>query len=830
MADNSNEFQDFLDHLTENAKLSLRKADELANDLGSAYIGTEHILLGVLAQESSFAAKLLSKRGVSLEQATRALKLTPKTVGNYRMPAGPKNLSEAAKLTLRLSWDVAREYNQRYCGTEHILYSVLSNKNARATILLTDLKVEVDSLVDQLSEYLSQQQTDYEKSLREGVEPDKQRTRKKQTALDYFGVDLTKRARQGKLDPLIGRDDQLARMITILNRRAKNNPVLIGEPGVGKTAIVEGLAQRIATGQVPDDLTDSSIIMIDLAGMIAGTKYRGEFEERLKRVVSELKDNDHIIAFIDELHLLVGAGAAEGAIDAGNILKPALARGDIQVVGATTLDEYAKHIEKDAALERRFQPIVVPQTSVSETIAILRGLKEHYEKHHGVEIADDLVEEVVTLADRYVSDRFLPDKAIDVLDEAAAHVKVTRGIISNEQRDLSRKLKMTKDRMENYAQGGDYEQAARLKAHLTDLEDRYSQVKLRDRKDTAMVLTSEDVRHAVATMTGIPVTKVADKEAKHLLKLEELLSKHVIGQDEAVSKVAQAIRRSRSGISDGKRPIGSFVFLGPTGVGKTEMARVLAEEYFGSSDALIKIDMSEFRERHTVARLVGSPAGYIGYDDGGQLTDSVRRRPYSVVLFDEIEKAHSDLFNLLLQIFEDGYLSDAKGRKVDFRNTIIVLTSNIGAEKLQKEAAIGFRAAQSEKKSLEKLHESNASGVKEELKKMMRPELINRIDSIVVFKALSKQNVTDILDLEIEKLRERLVQQGVSIRITKPAKELLIKEGYDVHNGVRPLKRAVQTLLEDKLAEKLLKGKLKTGQTISVGAKASKLTFKGLSG
>jgi len=829
MGDEVADFQNFLDHLTENAKLSLKKADELATELGSAYIGTEHILLGVLAQKSSFAAKLLDEKGVNLIKASRALKLTPKTVGKYGSPGGSRGLSEAAKLTLRLSWDVAREYNQRYCGTEHILYSVLSNRNARATILLADMSVEVDALIAKLNDYLSQQQDDYETSLRDDIQTRSKR-RKKQTALDYFGIDLTEMARNGKLDPLIGREDQLSRMITILNRRAKNNPVLIGEPGVGKTAIVEGLAQRIVQGKVPDELIDSRIVMIDLAGMIAGTKYRGEFEERLKKVLTELKADDSVIAFIDELHLLVGAGAAEGAIDAGNILKPALARGDIQVVGATTLDEYSKHIEKDAALERRFQPIIVPQTTVPETVAILKGLKPHYEEHHGVEIDDALIDEIVKLADRYISDRFLPDKAIDVLDESAAHVKVTRGIISNEQKDLSRKIKLTTGRMEDFATAGDYEQAARLKVHLTDLEDRYDQIRIRDRKDTSMVLSGDDIRHSVAVMTGIPVTRVAEDEAKQLINLEKAFARHVVGQDEAISKISKAIRRSRSGVGDGKRPIGSFVFLGPTGVGKTEMARVLAQEYFGNADALVKIDMSEFRERHTVARLIGSPAGYVGYEEGGQLTDTVRRRPYSVVLFDEVEKAHPDLFNLLLQIFEDGYLSDSKGRKVDFRNTIIVLTSNIGADKLQKEAEMGFRKNGEKTKDLEKLHEENSRAVHDELKKMMRPELINRIDSIVVFKSLSKESVAEILDIELHKLKERLASQSVSIRVSKTAKNLLINSGYDVKNGVRPLKRALQASLEDKLADKLLSGKLKKGQTISVTATKGELAFKGIAG
>ena len=819
------DFSEFLNYLTDNARSSLRHADAIARSFGSQYIGTEHLLLGVLSQDASIASKILASSGVTLDRAKTVLNLTPKpSVMNV---GGSKGLSETAKLTLRMSWNVAKEFNQDYCGTEHILYSILSQKNARATTLLRDMTVEVDPIVGELEEYLNRQQYEFDSATKTAT---KTKKRNKSSALDFFGTDLTDRARAKELDPVVGRENQIARMVTILNRRSKNNPVLIGEPGVGKTAIVEGLAQRIVSEDVPDSLLDKRVVMLDLAGMIAGTKYRGEFEERLKRVMEELIEDKGVIVFVDEMHLLVGAGAAEGAIDAGNILKPALARGAIQMIGATTTDEYSKHIEKDAALERRFQPVMVPEATVTETIAILRGLKPHFEKYHAVDIADELLIDAARLAKRYVGDRYMPDKAIDLLDEAAAQVKIDRGKTPTEQRKLQRELKIITQKMEDSVDNEDYERAAHYKTRMSQINNKLEEIIAENSETNRVTLNGDDLAKVIAQVTGVPISKVLKSEAKHLLKLEKHLSKFVIGQAEAVEAIAKSIRRNRSGVSDGKRPIGSFVFLGPTGVGKTETARVLAREFFASEDALVKIDMSEFAEKHTVSRLVGAPAGYVGYDEGGQLTDKIRRQPYSLVLFDEIEKAHPEVFNILLQILEDGYLTDAKGRKIDFTNTIIIMTSNIGAEKLQKEASFGFKASSAkEAQTLDKLHEENSSKVMEDLNLLMRPELINRIDKIIVYRALTKKEVSKILELQLDDLGERLADKDMAMKVSPTAKKLLIEKGYDERNGVRPLRRVIQDELEDEFATMMLNGKFDTGDVVSVGAKKGRITYQVIS-
>ncbi len=818
------EFSEFLNYLTDNARSSLRHADAIARSLGSQYIGTEHLLLGILSQESSIASKMLSESGVTLDTARAKLKLAVKP--SIIDSSSSKGLSETAKLTLRMSWNVAKEFNQSYCGTEHILYSILNQKNARATTLIKDITGEVDGLVSELEGYLNRQQYDFEN--RPGVT--KTKRKKPTSALDYFGIDLNEKAENGELDPVVGREDQIARMITILNRRTKNNPVLIGEPGVGKTAIVEGLAQRINEELVPDSLLDKRVIMLDLAGMIAGTKYRGEFEERLKKVMEEIVNDTNIIVFIDEMHLLVGAGAAEGAIDAGNILKPALSRGKIQMIGATTSDEYSKHIEKDSALERRFQPVIVPEATVLETIAILRGLKTHYEEFHGVKIDDEIIIDTARLAKRYINDRFMPDKAIDLLDEASAQVKIDRGRTPVEQRKLQKELKLITRYMEDSVDKEDYERAAHYKTRMSQLSNQLSELQTTTNKKKMIKLAADDLAKVVAQTTGVPIYKIKKSEAKSLLNLEKQLSKYVIGQHEAISAVSQAIRRNRSGVSDERRPIGSFVFLGPTGVGKTETARVLSREFFSNEDALVKIDMSEFSEKHNVSRLIGAPAGYVGYDEGGQLTDKIRRQPYSLVLFDEIEKAHPEVFNMLLQILEDGYLTDAKGRKVDFTNTIIIMTSNIGAEKLQKEASLGFRAeGADQKQSLESLHEENSAMVLDDLNLMMRPELINRIDKIVVYRALGRKEINSIIDLQISELNKRLNNQELAIKVSTAAKKWLVNEGYDEKNGVRPLRRVIQDHLEDKIATMLLESELHKGDVLSVGVSKKKLIFKTVS-
>lgn len=818
--------QEFLNHLTENALHSLRHADAIARASGSPYVGTEHLLLGLLAQDGSLGAKVLEGVGITLDRARLALNLTPKTMV---INMGGKGLSETAKLTLKMAYDIAQEFNQDYCGTEHILYSILSQKNARATVLLKDMDVNVDRLNSELEQLFNRQQYD-DGGHQHGSATRRRSKKPRKTALDFFGTDLTAQAREGKLDPVVGREAQIRRVITILNRRTKNNPVLIGEPGVGKTAIVEGLAQRIVSEDVPDSLIDKRVITLDLAGMIAGTKYRGEFEERLKKVMSELEQDTNTIIFIDEIHLIVGAGAAEGAMDAGNILKPALARGKIRVIGATTTSEYNKHIEKDAALERRLQPIIVPEASVPETVAILKGLRRHYEAFHGVVISDEVIDDTVTLAKRYVRDRYMPDKAIDLLDETAAHLRLDKGRTPPEVRKLQKELKLVNTRIDDAVDNEDYEKAAQYKTRASQIHDELAKLHASEKQAKKLTMTSEDAAKTIARMTGVPVQKVIRAEAKYLINLEKNIAKHIVGQDEAVEAVAKAIRRNRSGISSERRPIGSFIFLGPTGVGKTELARVLATEFFGSEDALIKIDMSEFGERHNVSRLVGAPAGYIGYEEGGQLTDKIRRQPYSLVLFDEIEKAHPEVFNVLLQILEDGALTDAKGRKIDFTNAIVIMTSNIGAEKLQKEAGLGFDATDKQDlKDLDTLHKANKDKVQEELKHLMRPELLNRVDKVLVFRALTRHNIMQILDLQINELKERLVKHGLSVHLTTKAKNYMLSEGYDAHNGVRPMRRLIQDTLEDHIATEVLSETYKPGDIIEVDVKGKKLVYRATS-
>jgi ATP-dependent Clp protease ATP-binding subunit ClpC len=822
----ADDFAEFVSHLTDNARVSLQHADTIARGYGSAYIGTEHLLLGVLAQGSSVGAKVLADAGVTLDRAELALNLTPR---NLVVSTGAKGLSETAKLTLKMSWEIAREFHQEFLGTEHILYSILSQKNARATVLLRDMSVDVGNLVGDLEDFLERQNNAYDSDA-----DDTAATRTKKTSgghrgiLETFGTDLTARAKNGELDPVIGRDAQEERLVTILSRRTKNNPVLIGEPGVGKTAIVEGLAQRIVHEDVPEHLLDKRVVQLDLAAMIAGTKYRGEFEERLKKVVDELRRQKNIIVFIDELHLLVGAGAAEGSLDAANMLKPALARGDLRLIGATTFDEYRKHIEKDAALERRFQTIIVPEPNMKDTIAIIKGLRSYYEKHHGVSMSDEVLEDAVYMADRYVNERYMPDKAIDVIDEASALVRVKSGRKPSKLRDYTRQLKNLNEKMEEAVVGEDYERAALYKTRISQLSVKLKEIKADYEKKTPIQLKDDDVAHAIATMTGIPVKRVQKSEAKLLRRLESHLGKYIIGQDEAVTKVARAIRRSRSGVASTKRPIGSFVFMGPTGVGKTELAKVLAREVFGSDDALIKIDMSEFGERHNTSRLLGAPAGYVGYDDGGQLTDKIRRQPYSVVLFDEIEKAHAEVFQLLLQLLEDGKLTDAKGRSVDFSNTIIILTSNLGADRMMKESSLGFHATgKSDQKLLDAAHQENAEAARDALSKMMRPELINRFDAVVTFRALTKKEVGKIFDNLIHELQERLVRKGVRLVMRPAAKRLLISKGYDEKFGARPLRRAIQDELEHQIADGILGGDYEKGSVLEVGVRKGSVTVDG---
>ena len=813
------DFTEFISHLTDNARASVQHADAIARGNGSNYIGTEHLLLGVLVQGSSSAAKVLADAGVTLQQAELALDIKPSRVVTS---TGVVGLSETALLTLRMAWEAAKEYNHDFLGTEHILYSVLRQGNARATTLLRDMGVDVEKVMSMLENSFEENRNEHGDV---ATEP-RRRGGVRGGALNVFGIDLTAKAAAGELDPMIGRDKELERMITILSRRTKNNPVLIGEPGVGKTAIVEGLAQRIVHEDVPVHLLDKRVIMLDMAAMIAGTKYRGEFEDRLKKVVAEVKKQGNVIVFIDELHLLVGAGAAEGSMDAANILKPALARGELHMIGATTLDEYRKHIEKDTALERRFQTIVVKEPTLAQAISILKGLKNYYEKHHGVAITDEVIESAVYMSDRYISDRFMPDKAIDVLDEAAARVRVKQGHVPSRQRDYLKELKHLNERMDEAVAHEDYERAALYKQRISQISQKLEVEKVAEEGKQAIQLADDDIAHAIAVMTNIPVEKVQTSEAKLLRHLEKHLGKYIIGQREAIQKVARAIRRSRSGVASSRRPIGSFVFMGPTGVGKTQLAKVLAREVFGSEDALVKIDMSEFGEKHNTSRLLGAPAGYVGYEDGGKLTDKIRRQPYSVVLFDEIEKAHPDVFNLLLQLLEDGTLTDAKGREVSFRNTIIILTSNLGADQMMKESELGFHSRSSHSRQLDSLHERNARLTREALEKYMRPELINRFDGIVTFRALTRAEVGKIFDLLIGELRQRLVRQGLALKITPGAKRYLIDKGYTVKYGARPLRRVIEDEVEHAIAEGVLANNYQKGDILEVGIKKGEIAIE----
>lgn len=811
----SQETQDFFDRFTDNAKHSLEFADVIAAQLGSPYIGTEHMLLGVIQQEDSVGAQILKDAGVSLDKAQVAMAVSPGV-----MSVGlNKGLSETAKLTLTLSYRCAQEFGQPYAGTEHILFAILSQKNARANAVLREISVDPEGVRSSLEEYLVSQQE------QTGQGTGTKKNKSKTPSLDKYGVDLSFKARHGELDPVVGRADQINRMVAILGRRSKNNPVLIGEPGVGKTAIVEGLAQRISDGDVPESLHDKRIVTLELSTLVAGTKFRGEFEERLKKVVNEATNNKDVILFIDELHTIVGAGAAEGAIDAANILKPPLSRGEMQVIGATTLEEYRKHIEKDAALERRFQSVQVPEATIDETIEVLRGLKPHYEEFHKVHIQDEALVAAAKLSARYISDRFLPDKAIDLIDEAASLKRMKVAGANKVRTGLSKQLAAIHEEIEAAVDEQDFEHAAKLKTKASQIEQKLSTQRAKDTAKAAVqVIDAEAIAQMVGMMTGIPATRLVKAEAVNLKKLETNMKKRIIGQDEAISAIASAIRRSRTGIADQKRPIGSFMFMGPTGVGKTELARVLSEELFGSRDAIIKVDMSEFMEKHNVARLVGAPAGYVGYEDGGQLTEQVRRKPYSLILFDEIEKAHSDVFNMLLQILEDGQLSDAKGRKVDFRNTVIIMTSNVGASEMFKEARLGFHTHTAKQQDeLKASHEAMRERVTEQLKKHFRPEFLNRVDQVVVFKALDQVDIKSILDIQLDAVIKRAAEQGITLKVQAKAKELLIEKGYNAEQGARPMRRAIQELLENELAHKILDEDLTDGAKAIIKRNKDKL-------
>lgn len=813
----SEEFADFVGNMSDDARTSLYYADSIARGYGITHIDTEYLLLGILAEGSGSGAKILASAGITLDRAERALSLKP---GLRNLQPGLNTLSEPAIVSLKMAWRFAQEYGSSRLGTEHILHGLLAQQQSKAAVLLKGMGIDVDTIVRDIEALLDQQST------QEARAEEYTTTRNKyRDVLRKYGTDLVTRAKRGKLDPVVGRAKEVERLITILSRRRKNNPVLIGEPGVGKTAIVEGLALRIAKHDVPEHLYDAHIVQLDLASIIAGTKYRGEFEERIKRLLAAIKHLPDTIVFIDELHLLVGAGSAEGSMDAANLLKPALARGEVRLIGATTFDEYKKHIEKDSALERRFQAIVTKEPSLAETKAILRGLRDTYEKHHSVTISDEVLEDAVYLADRYIKDRSMPDKAIDIIDEAAALVRVRTKTVPEEARKLAELITETERDIEDAVSHEEYKSAAMKKTQLLQYKRQHK--KLVGRKRSSYPISANDIAQAVSNSTGIPVTKLQKNEQKLLANLEQHIAKRVIGQREAIEKVARAIRRSRSGVASARRPIGSFIFMGPTGVGKTELARVLATEVFGSGEALIKIDMSEFSEKHTASRLVGAPAGYVGYDDGGQLTDKIRRQPYSVILFDEIEKAHPAVFNLLLQLLEDGSLTDGHGRTVDFTNTIIILTSNLGAEAMQKETELGFMAANArDKQELKDLHRQNTAAARSALAGFMRPELINRFDGIVTFQALTRKEVSSIADLLIGELKERLAHKGISLLIKPAAKRILIQQGYSKQYGARELRRVIEDTLEHQIAEGIIDGRYMAGTVLTATSKKNTLVVE----
>lgn len=800
---------DKLDKFSKRARRVLTFAQEEAVRLNHNYIGTEHLLLGLIREDEGLAAKVLRDLGV--EQA-RVRQVVEEIVGRGQSAATARlSLTPRTRRVIELAVDEARRMGHHYIGTEHLLLGLVREGDGIAVNVLKSLNINPEKIRSQLSRAMM------EATPTQMAERGK-RGESKTPLLDQLATDLTALAEENKLDPVVGRQKEIERVIQILSRRTKNNPALIGEPGVGKTAIVEGLAQQIIAGNVPGPLLNKRVIQLDVGSLVAGTIYRGQFEERMKRVLDELKGSKTIM-FIDELHMVVGAGAAGSAVDAANILKPALSRGEIQIVGATTLEEYRKHIESDAALERRFQPVRVEEPSVEETIQILHGIKERYEQHHSLKISDEAIESAAHLAARYVTDRFLPDKAIDLIDEASSRVRMYKAPKSPEYTQAESAMKQVQKEKAAAVEQEQFDLAAELFHKETDLKEKIQDLKLHwvdfATANPAQV-TREDIAEVVAMWTGVPVTRIAGEESERLLKMEEELHKRIIGQDEAINNVAKAVRRARAGLKDPKRPIGSFIFLGPTGVGKSELAKALAEFMFGSDKSLVQLDMSEFMERHNVSRLVGAPPGYIGFEDGGQLTEAIRRRPYSVVLLDEIEKAHPDAFNMLLQILEDGHLADAKGRKVDFRNTILILTSNIGAELIQRDAVLGFSGKRDEVKNAEDAYGSMRDKLMDELKRLFRPEFLNRLDNVVVFRTLSQDDIKKIVDVQISYLTPRLMEHALTMEVTEAAKEKLAAEGYDRNLGARPLKRVIQRRLEDPISEGVLSGEFKPGALVIV--------------
>jgi ATP-dependent Clp protease ATP-binding subunit ClpC len=811
---------------TERARRSIVLAQEEAQRLGNNYIGTEHILLGIISEGESLAAKVLETLGVNLAKVRQEVEAIVGRGGQtvqQEMVFTPR-----AKRVIELAFEEARQLNHNYIGTEHLLLGLIREGEGVAARVLTNLGVDPAKVRVQTTSLLGA----------EG-QPPAPKGKSKTPTLDAYGRDLTTLARENKLDPVIGRANEIERVIQILSRRTKNNPALIGEPGVGKTAIAEGLAQRVIKGDVPEPLRDKRVITLDLAGLVAGTKYRGEFEERMKRVMDEIRGAaGEIILFIDELHTLVGAGAAEGAIDASNIIKPALARGELQCIGATTLNEFRKHIEKDSALERRFQPVMVGEPTVEETIEILKGLRDRYEAHHKVQITDVALSAAARLGDRYITDRFLPDKAVDLIDEAASRVRLQATLPPPELREIDTKLRKIIAEKEAVVKAQEFDKAAamrdqeeKIRLEKAQLEQAWQEK--RSQSDKVIKVTEEDIAYIVSSWTKIPVSKLAQAETEKLLNMADSLHERVVGQDEAINVIVRAIRRSRAGLKNPNRPIGSFMFLGPTGVGKTEVARSVAEFLFDDQESMIRIDMSEYMEKYAVSRLVGAPPGYVGYEEGGQLTEAVRRRPYSVVLLDEIEKAHPDVFNLLLQMLDDGRLTDSQGRQVDFKNTVIIMTSNVGATGMQTTTDIGFRTSKTENEDESRAYERMKNKVLEEVKHTFRPEFVNRLDEIVVFHQLTRAQIQQIVGLELEKVMREVKAQDMHLEVTEEAKALLAKKGWDPQFGARPLRRAIQREVEDELAEEMLRGTFGAGDRILAEVdpdNAEKLRFSKIPG
>ena len=805
---------------SERARRVLSLAQEEAQRFNHNYIGTEHVLLGLVRETDGVAAKVLTNLGVELSKVRSAVEFI---IGRgERSTPGEIGLTPRAKKVIELAVDEARRLNHHYIGTEHLLIGLMREGEGVAAGVLESLGVSLDKIRGETSRILTQtvQQT-------QGSGGSKSST--KTPTLDQLGIDLTAAARAGKLDPTVGREQEIQRVIQILSRRTKNNPVLIGEPGVGKTAIVEGMAQRIAGNDVPATLQGKRLVTLDMGALVAGTKYRGEFEERLKKVIEEIRNSGNCVLFIDEVHTMVGAGAAEGAVDAANILKPSLARGELQTIGATTLDDYRKYVERDPALERRFQPVKVEEPTVEETIEILRGIKSRYEDHHQLDISDDAIKAAAAMSARFIADRHLPDKAIDLIDEAASRVRISHSITPLSVKEAGKMRESVRKEKEEAISSGQYEYAAELRDRETKLVDKLGELEEGWKEEVGQerpVVSEEDISEVVSMWTGIPVTRLAAEETERLVQMEEVLHEKVIGQDEATVVVSKAVRRARAGLKNPKRPTGIFIFLGPTGVGKTYLVQKLAEFLFGSEDAMIRIDMSEFMERHSVARLVGAPPGYIGYEDGGQLTEAVRRKSYSVILLDEIEKAHPEVFNILLQIFDDGHLADAKGRKVDFRNTIVVMTSNIGSDLIRQDRSIGFAArgdlSQADKEGYERMK----TNVTDEVKRFFRPEFLNRIDATIVFHALSREHMHQIVELMMSEVASNLIEKGIELEVTDGAKDWIAENGYDPQFGARPLRRVIQDNVEDKLSDAILHGDLKPGDTAVIDIDDGEITIK----